>query len=84
MDSRRCPSIFRIAFVGALAVGVMACGGNNDKNEDPCKDPTVPMPPPGAVVGRYVQPVDYQGGPVDSTKVCVVGQLAVCRAVLVR
>ena len=63
---------------------VMAWGGNNDKNEDPCKDPTVPMPPPGAVVGRYVQPVDYQGGPVDSTKVCVVGQLAVCRAVLVR
>lgn len=62
---------------------VMAWGGNNS-NRDPRPDPSVPMPPPGAVVGRFVQPVDYQGGPVDSTKVCVVDQLEVCRAVLVR
>ena len=62
---------------------VMAWGGNNS-NRDPCPDPTIPPPPPGTVVGRFVQPVDYQVGPVDETKVCVVGQLEVCRAVLVR
>ena len=69
---------------GFAAFYVMSWQGSNAQNSDPCPDPSVATPPKGAVVGRFVQPVDYQVGPVDSTKVCVVGQLEVCRAVLVR
>lgn len=68
---------------GFAAFYVMAWGGSNS-NRDPCPDTSIPLPPPGAVVGRFVLPVDYQGGPVDETQACVVGQLRVCRAVLVR
>ena len=63
---------------------------------DPCPDttydPTVrtgaavtmPRAPEGAITGVFVEKVEYEPGPVDTTAICVEGQLTPCRVTLVR
>ena len=76
---------------------VMNWTGSNNAQSDQCPDPTfdhdknpstpqiaVPDPPKGAIIGVFVETVDYESGPVDPTAICEEGQLTPCRASLVR
>jgi hypothetical protein len=86
-----------IPVLGFASFYVMDWGGANSNQDDPCPDTTydpdgsgpasavnVPRAPRGAISGVFVEKVEYEPGPVDSTAVCVEGQLTPCRVTLVR
>ncbi len=81
--------------LGFASFYVMNWSGANTNQSDPCPDltfdrdtepgrPSDAAPPRGAITGVFVETVDYEPGPVDPTAICVEGQLAPCRATLVR
>ncbi len=83
--------------LGFASFYVMNWTGSNTNQSDPCPDRTfdhdknpvtddinLPNPPSGAISGVFVETVDYETGPVDSTAVCEEGQLTPCRIALVR
>ena len=78
-----------IPVLGFASFYVMNWTGSNSGNSDPCPDPdlgsvSVSAPPGGGAVGVFVETVDYEPGPVDSTATCTEGQLTPCRVTLVR
>jgi putative Flp pilus-assembly TadE/G-like protein len=86
-----------IPVLGFASFYVMDWGGANSNQSDPCPDTTwdhddnpataqitMPRAPRGAISGVFVEKVEYEPGPVDTTAVCVEDQLTPCRVTLVR
>ena len=85
-----------IPVLGFASFYVMDWGGVNNDN-DPCPDPdfdqdnnpatpqiTLPTLPSRSIRGVFVEKVEYEPGPVDSTAICAEGDLTPCRVTLVR
>ena len=78
-----------IPVLGFASFYVMNWKGQNTSEDDPCPDPdfggvSVTTPGRGTVTGVFVETVDFEPGPVDSTAICAEGDLTPCRVTLVR
>ena len=86
-----------VPILGFASFFVMEWGGANNNDDDPCPDRTfdhdnnpataqVPLQPvpKRSIRGVFVEKVEYEPGPVDTTAICLEGDLTPCRVTLVR